>query len=114
MAARFEALRQTSCRIFRKVYHEPAVGRTGERFLMASFEGPSLKSYWPNKLHDITRYSARDVSSEIPLDAMLLKSYQNQVHAAYRILPVSLHHVYRESISEWRKRRGGGAKKGMS
>ena len=80
---------------------------------MAGFEGPGLKSYWPNKVRDIVQFSARDVASEIPLDYSLMKRHQQHVSASFRSLPVSLHHVYRESISEWRKRRGGGLKKGI-
>lgn len=104
------ALDQASASIFRIPYLEGR--RNGERILMGHLEGPQLKSYWPNKARDIMKFAQRSVSSEIPLAAARLPGYMQSIKSAFSVLPVSLHHVYRENMTDWRKRRGGALKKG--
>lgn len=109
--SRLEKLRQISCSIFRDL---PLTSgpRNGHRILLSPLEGPQIKCHWPNKTADVKNWSSRPVSSEIPINSKLCNKYVEDISKSQKILPVGLHHVYRESIAEWRRKRGGALKKG--
>lgn len=79
---------------------------------MEALQGPSLKSYWPNKVRDIVNFGSRQVASEIPVDPVQISAHITEIVQSHHNLPVGLHHVYRENIAEWRRKRGGQTKKG--
>lgn len=110
--SRAEALRKVSCGIFREIYEEPHIKRNGARILMEKLKGPDLKSYWPNMVADVSQHGVRNVSCEIPLHVGLIENHISELMKAQRCLPVGIHNVYRENISEWRRKRGGAIKKG--
>lgn len=112
--SRLEALNEIKCMIFREPFHPPNTARTGARILMEELGGPRLKSYWPNKVKDIINFSNRVVSSEIPVSTKTLGNYLHGAFNASSNIPISLHHIYRENIAEWRRKRGGVLKKGTS
>lgn len=114
MGSRAEELLQLSAKLFRTIPTQSTTKRTGERVLMESMQGPSLKSYWPNKVRDVVNFGIRPVSSEVPIDPLQASVHINRVAQSHTNLPVGLHHVYRENIAEWRRKRGGQIKKGTS
>lgn len=109
-----EALRKIRCMIFREPFYLADIKRNGSRILMEELGGPKLKSYWPNKVKDVTNFFNRVVSSEIPISDANLSNYLISTFNASSSIPISLHHIYRENIAEWRRKRGGVAKKGIS
>lgn len=100
--------------IFREPFYLADIKRNGSRILMEELGGPKLKSYWPNKVKDVTNFFNRVVSSEIPISDANLSNYLISTFNASSSIPISLHHIYRENIAEWRRKRGGVAKKGIS
>lgn len=108
--SRTDQLLKTSARIFNDLIHENA--RNGERILRGKLDGPLHTSYWPNKARDVAMWSSRPVSMEIPLEAESMKHYTTTFKESLTVIPVSLHHVARENITEWRQKRGLGLKKG--
>ena len=109
MQNRINQLSKASCSIFKEIQLN---GRSGKRILNESMEGPPLKSFWPNKLTDLVNWNKRTVSSEIPINSKICLYYLRDLNVYQSCLPVTLHNVYRENISEWRRKRGGQAKKG--
>lgn len=112
MGSRAEELLQLSAKLFRSIPHHVNSKRTGERVLMEAMQGPALKSYWPNKVRDVVNFGIRQVSSEVPIDPVLTTAHITRIGQAHVNIPVGLHHVYRENIAEWRRKRGGQIKKG--
>lgn len=111
MSDRLDRIRS---RIFRQAcsIQSKSSQRTGVRVLMApgGLKGPALKSYWPNVVLDLSSPWNRPASGEIPLigAGMAARQYASDL----RRLPVSLLHVYRENIADWRRKRGGNVRKG--
>lgn len=65
--------------------------------------GPSLKSYWPNTINDISKVSNSLKSTEICLRNS--EFLTQNITTEYKKLPVRLHQVARENMSEWRRNR---------
>ena len=77
--------------------------------IFSKLVGPDLKSYWPNRPREIINMTSSLYSSEIPLRQV--NKLGSQFSMIARQLPMTTKEIFRESMIEWRSRRGGNKKK---
>ena len=80
----------------------------GER-IFSKLLGPEYKSYWPNRTREIVNMNTSLYSSEIPIRNAA--SIGVDFAKISRQLPMTTTELYRETMIEWRSRRGGNKKK---
>ncbi len=103
-----------AARIFRlpRLDEDPAATRNGHRILGAPLLGPALKSYWPNRIRDLTRFWKTPISTEVPLLGAL--DYVRGLEACRASLPIGVARLYKASMAEYRAARNLNLKKGTS
>lgn len=107
-----EDLRQAAARIFRQAYIPKPIRRTGQQILMAPLYGPQLKSYWPLRMTELSRFWRTQYNTEIPLSNAV--RYVDRLTRALHLLPYPQSRIYRQSIGLWRHNRGKMARRGES
>lgn len=91
------------------IFKEPILNdanKTAFSYLQSKLWGPILKSYWPARFNDFTKYGRDKFSIDVPLSnpEEIIKLLKN----SRRELPISLNAVYRASMSQWRRNRERG------
>lgn len=79
---------------------------------MAPLYGPQLKSHWPLRVAEVTRFWRTQYNTEIPLGKAV--DYVDRLSRAFHLLPYPQTRIYRQSIGLWRHNRGKMAKRGES